>query len=506
MKPRGRVYQFRRRVPADLGEYEGKKEIRYSLNTTDKLEAKRRAREEYLKWEENFDRIRAGRGVSELSEELIENLVTRWTVSILAEDEGYRIDGSMRTIIDENTRELQELEAAYRKSLAHGEFLLVERRADEVLHESGIKLDKKSESYRRLCFRILKASIGLMTSLRARNRGDVVDTPRAPAAHTATPQANHKGTAVTLATVIERWAKENTPRERTLLEWRRIVREFTEVSEGVALHQLTRAHVVAYKDSLVNAGKAPATTWKKVMAVNTLLRWAKNNELVADNVAQGVTVKHGKRAKSDRLPYSEEDLRRIFSSPIYTRGDRPRGGKGEAAYWLPLLAAHTGARREELCQLLTSDVRTAEGINYLAITDEDGDKEIKTDPRRVPVHPLLEQLGFLDYVTQQRAARRERLFHLLLPDAFGRLSEAWGKWFGNYSRKVIGITDKRKVFHSFRHSFKSACRRAGIEEEIHEALTGHAGGSVGRNYGDYPLPALANAMKKLRYEGILGTT
>jgi len=60
------------------------------------------------------------------------------------------------------------------------------------------------------------------------------------------------------------------------------------------------------------------------------------------------------------------------------------------------------------------------------------------------------------------------------------------------------------VFHSFRHSFKDACRECGIEEAIHDALTGHSGGGVGRSYGGqmYPLPPLIKAMEKLKYKGL----
>jgi hypothetical protein len=56
--------------------------------------------------------------------------------------------------------------------------------------------------------------------------------------------------------------------------------------------------------------------------------------------------------------------------------------------------------------------------------------------------------------------------------------------------------DPRKVFHSFRHAFKDACRACGIHEEISDALTGHSGGGVGRTYGgQYPLKPLAKAIK-----------
>ena len=61
------------------------------------------------------------------------------------------------------------------------------------------------------------------------------------------------------------------------------------------------------------------------------------------------------------------------------------------------------------------------------------------------------------------------------------------------------ITDPRKApSHSWRHRFKDACRRAGIEKAVHDALTGHASTDVGDQYGlGYPLETLAQAIEKL---------
>ena len=43
---------------------------------------------------------------------------------------------------------------------------------------------------------------------------------------------------------------------------------------------------------------------------------------------------------------------------------------------------------------------------------------------------------------------------------------------------------RKKVFHSFRGTFKDNCRRAGIPPDVHHALTGHAPGNVGdKSYG-----------------------
>jgi len=64
------------------------------------------------------------------------------------------------------------------------------------------------------------------------------------------------------------------------------------------------------------------------------------------------------------------------------------------------------------------------------------------------------------------------------------------------------------VFHSFRHSFKDACRDSGLYEEMHDALTGHAApsgknGNVGRDYGTgFSLHALNEAVKRIEYRGL----
>src|SRR5690606_39458165 len=93
-----------------------------------------------------------------------------------------------------------------------------------------------------------------------------------------------------------------------------------------------------------------------------------------------------------RVAFSSEDLHRIFHSPIYTAGLRPRGGGIEAAFWLPLLALFTGARVEELAQLTTADLMHARGLgHYLNISDEAEHAKLKnaSSRRRIPLHATL---------------------------------------------------------------------------------------------------------------------
>ena len=65
------------------------------------------------------------------------------------------------------------------------------------------------------------------------------------------------------------------------------------------------------------------------------------------------------------------------------------------------------------------------------------------------------------------------------------------KWLRN-----IGITDPRKIFHSHRHTFKTACRGK-IDREIRNYITGHTTGDTASEYGDYPIDMLAVEIEKI---------
>ena len=82
--------------------------------------------------------------------------------------------------------------------------------------------------------------------------------------------------------------------------------------------------------------------------------------------------------------------------------------------------------------------------------------------------------------------------------ARGAAGGAWSKWFTRFLRKTVGIEEPKKVFHSFRHTFKDMGREAGLREDVHDALTGHSGGGVGRGYGrGFGLKAMAAEMAKI---------
>lgn len=230
--------------------------------------------------------------------------------------------------------------------------------------------------------------------------------------------------------------------------------------------------------------------------------WAVSADLMEHNPTHGIKPRLGRSEGVQRLPFTTADLRRIFDPEIYP-------AKSEhSKYWLPILGLLTGARLNELGQLYVKDIHILEGAQ-INITDRnclDGHpKRLKnsTSNRIIPIHPILVELGFLDFVKSKRAVY---LFDDLHHHGSYEPTKPFSQWFGRYLRRT-GILEKQKVFHSFRHTFKDECRRNGIEEEVHDALTGHGSKArqIGRSYGaGVPFEILDRAVASLyKDRGIL---
>jgi integrase len=312
---------------------------------------------------------------------------------------------------------------------------------------------------------------------------------------------------LTLEEIADKWVKERNPIPRTVGQAKKVIGRYVEQMGAMKIEQITRRHVVQFKDKLLESGQTPVNTNKQLMMLSILLNFAVANSIVDQNPAKGVKVEVRKNAKEARLPFDLASLNSLFSSPIYAFGERPKGGAGEAGYWLPLLALFTGARIEELCQLHPDDVyeesyRELDGTErtawVLRITDEGPGQALKNpgSRRRIPVHAQLIRFGFVEYA--RKAKGRHRIFDKLITDVVGDESGNWSKWFGGYLREKAGVTDKRMVFHSFRHTFKHEARAMEIPEDVSDAITGHSGGKVSRNYGgaDYPLRPLVEAISR----------
>jgi integrase len=143
---------------------------------------------------------------------------------------------------------------------------------------------------------------------------------------------------------------------------------------------------------------------------------------------------------------------------------------------------------------------------FLIVPDSQEGKRVKTEAgeRFIPVHPELERIGFLNYVAQMRRGHSadSRLFPDVTESSTGYLSNNFSKYFARFLDSV-GITHKRKSFHSFRHTFRDALRETDIPLERVCALSGWSIGGTHEAYGiGHRAGTLAKEMAKVSFSGL----
>ena len=350
-----------------------------------------------------------------------------------------------------------------------------------------------------------------------------------------------------LADMFALWKSERRPAARTAMEFRLYLDRFVSLHGDLDLKQITRAHIQQFRDAMLEfPRKIPAKMrhdgvrdlilWansqndvprlgattvndRAIGALSAILATAVREKEIDENPCHGTRVKLQVGEGDGRPPYTDADLKVIFSSPVFKEGQRPKGGAGEAAFWLPYLALFTGARLEELAQLRVKDVcvdeRDGERIDYLDLMTMEASAATKlrrktsSSRRKVPLHSVLIERGFLDYAASLKSQGKLSLFPELNSNGDKR-SVSWSKWWGRYARvhfqKAKGLhenyeNDPKTVFHSFRHSFIDACRDFKVDYVIMKKLIGHSFKEVTDNYGrGYSLSRLKEAVDCIAFK------
>lgn len=263
-----------------------------------------------------------------------------------------------------------------------------------------------------------------------------------------------------------------------------------------------------------------------IQTLSSVFMWAKQKKFIDENPfdevempAQDIRAKQGDKY----LPFSITQLQAIFNIPVY-RGcmnnklGRMKPGKKiyrDAYFWVPLLGLYTGARLNEICQLVLDDICIKEGINIININDTDG-KKVKTIAgiRNVPIHPVLLKLGFLEYVEQQRKDKHnklKRLFPELKRNSRNEYSAGMSKWFNRTLDKVnetIANPDdklqKLHVFHSFRHTVRTELRNHSVPKERVIRICGWEGDDdLDEHYGTISMKELYKTISEnIVYDGL----
>jgi integrase len=220
----------------------------------------------------------------------------------------------------------------------------------------------------------------------------------------------------------------------------------------------------------------------KLSALSAFGQWLEGNVDGVDPTSFKTSLP--KVQDAERMePFSDDDVRKILNSYAFTGSESPRTYKRPGHhklrdwhFWLPLIAAFTGARLNEIVQLEVTDVIEVDGIWAFNISDEEEGQSLKTQhsKRLIPVHPQLLDLGLLAYREAVIAAGLSALFHPIQLDRHGRRSTAAGKWFRMFLGR-IGVKGKADLggTHRWRHTLTDALRRAGVEDYESASVLGH---------------------------------
>jgi integrase len=331
--------------------------------------------------------------------------------------------------------------------------------------------------------------------------------------------------SLTLSALLDRFLAERAPAmsAKSLLEYEADARVLKEVwGPDLPARDITREHCRQIRDlfevlpsnwtkrfphfTTMEAAEharqrhlppmAPKTANQHISRMSTILRWAEREEHIDRNPAAGLRVSAPETNPRDaRRPFTTEQLQLILNS----LPERSEGGR----FWIPLICLFSGLRMGEACQLRTDDIEHEHGVPVLQVRPGEATRlKTKHSRRTVPIHPELIRIGLLDFATRQREAGHDRLFPELQPDRRGTYSGDFQRWANRWLDHT-GARAERQSFHSTRHAFTDALRRAGATGEVIDGLLGWSRGSMRDRYGSGPwIKMLAEVVERVEYPGL----
>jgi integrase len=535
MVRRGAVYYFRVRIPSDLLLHFGKAELCRSLRTADHRKARTLVKLEAARAEITFERMR-DKG---LTKDELRKIVDDYLHSTLQECEDMRASGLLTLNSDDTEGQLLGLSDFIDKCRGALSAIDVKqtresglKRAaiviDPILKERGLTLSKVSEEYAYLSRELLKRAIEVACVESERIQGNYRnDYDRGLLYRREVPpeesQLLEKVPGALLSEVIKAHVNEHVTFKKwtakTELEYSGMLDVFLELVGDRDITTITHQELLNFRDNLVKLpanhkkGKAmegktlqeiielglppmSLTTVRKYLTrISTFFKWAYTHKHTPSNEAMGITISKPKRerASSAREIYSREDLSNLFHALQYDP-HRPE------RFWIPIIALYSGMRLNEICQLHLEDMTEVDQIPCFRVNEE-GNKRVKTTSslRTVPVHPVLIDLGFMQYVQKLKDRGAVRLWEnlKLRRDGYG---QDFGKWYQGFNRNEI-TDNRKKVFHSFRHGVTDALKQAGVPESVVKEIVGHEDQSItfGRYGKNYRPVHLLEALNRLEY-------
>lgn len=494
--PKTGIYWLRKRVPDELIKLVGKREELRTLGTKDPALAKVKHAAALAEIEAKWANLRSGE--KSLTEREAHHLAApfydRWLQRYLenpSQQTDWRVDlglrlfqpspmsanfdflyGDSEIVVDRDELRIREME---RWCLEW---------ADGCAADIGLRLiggDNRILA-RAIAAAVQRASVALQQLAQG-------VTPAVPLAAVNSPVAAPAPSQAPLAfgDLVDGWAKERRPVAKTLYEWSRVMKQLAAFLKHDDARALTGDDLVRWKEAMLNDGLRPKTIQDaKIAPVRAILQWGVANKKLKSNVAEGISLDARSKQSEKKRSFTDEEAKIVLTAAMASADPVKR--------WVPWIGAYSGARVSEICQLRREDVVEIDGIWCMKIMPEAGSVKTAGSERIIPVHPALEESGFLKFALQKKAGP---IFSELPPDKFGKRGGNGTKVIGRFVRQ-LGITDPRiSPSHSWRHRMKTLGRRYSLAKDILEAMTGHGSKSVADAYGEFPVEALYRELCKV---------
>jgi integrase len=517
--PRTGIFWLRKRVPADLRAALGKTELTKSLGTRDPAEAKKLHAEALAIIEAEWAARRrpSSPGLNEaVIERFEQSLLERWLAHHGGDEQRFwrtelyeklwqSSDTTFSCVFDPlpkfPVKATIENHGNYRGPNPFEDLgpmrpmkLFAYQCGDDFALERGIvpDEDERLRLAKAAARAIQRASVQMKPRLgwgdveqrRLWNSGSAPTTSSQDAMTTA---ASGSAKPTKFGDLIDGWAQERKPAKKTAYIYPRILNELKAFLDHDDAGRLTADDLIAWKKHLVELGLSGKTIRDaKLAPVRAVLQWGADNRILKKNVASRITISiKGSLGKTVRA-YTDDEARKLLA--------HARSALDPVRRWVPFVAAYTGARVAEICQLRAEDMREIDGLPCMVFAAEAGSLKNANSERAVPVHSALIAEGFLEFAQQFGSGP---IFAALGPDRFGSRGGNGSKVLSRWIRS-IGLDDERlSPNHSWRHRLKTLGRRHGLDSSIVDAITGHGKKSVGDTYGEFEMSALLRELEKI---------
>lgn len=216
--------------------------------------------------------------------------------------------------------------------------------------------------------------------------------------------------------------------------------------------------------------------------------WCVDGEYISSNPVSNMSIEKTSKASEEREVYSKEELKKIISLLL------PENLHAWAPYkfWIPLIMLYCGCRQNEVCQLYVADIVEIDDVLCFRFTEnEETGARIKNSNsiRTTPIHPILLQLGLLEYVVKRirhsgiSDTKKIQLWSECTYDRINGYARVFRRFFERFNRKYI-TQNPKKTCYSLRHNFIDNLKQKEVPENIVSEIAGHSNGNITyRRYG-----------------------